>query len=194
MLKRVAFILILSSVFLVSFVTQESIAVKSDPSLRKKLRKSIRRKQIKISEEFKEQLIQIVQKMSSIHEALSAKKRSLQSKRMQDLINYLQELSFSKEPLSYHHRAYLTKQIQLIQDGLRFIIQESRSEERRAATLKQIYREVIQMYKTHSLQKNLPNEVIFYCPKDSSVWIQNAQLRTYHPFNPSLRRCGVRTK
>lgn len=179
-------------IFLVPVYALDKGSEKKTPSKysKKKIRRSLRRKKIQIDEKLKKQLVELMVMTSRMHRLNSLKKEKLTTEQMKKIIQYLSEIQLSMERLNYHHKMYLIKQLQRIEDSLKFIIEEGRSDERKIASFKQVYRETIQIYKTYSLSNSLKKHVIFYCDKDNSVWIQSTDYRSYHPFDRFLKRCG----
>ena len=148
-----------------------------------------------ISSGLKNHFLSLMAEAGELHHNL--KMNNVESTRMkiQNLIQNLKEMRpFQENKISYHRKVYLSRQLRLLEDHLRFLLQENLTEEKKTASLKKIMSELIQIEKTYIQDGENKNYSVYYCSPIKSAWIQKKTVSVFNPFDPRFRKCGKKIK
>ena len=180
--------------FLAICVQAQSLEKPSHPKL-KKFPRPVHSNQISftMSKLLKNQLIFLVSKMSDIHISIKENNQEKFKNHIAQMLKRLKYIQpFKEDLLPYHRKAHLSRQLQLIEDNLRFMLQENPDEGKKINRLKHLYRELTQMHQLYISKDYDKKYVVYYCSKNKSAWIQKHNVKIFNPFSPHYRKCGVK--
>ena len=148
-----------------------------------------------ISENLKGHLLSIMSGLVEAHKHLKEKQEEQFQLQVVDILNKMNRIDLSEERnLKYHQRLYFYRQLEDIRENLRFITLESVSQERKMNSLKTAYKGWISISQTYALTQSSKQYGVYFCSKNSSVWVQNSKLQVYNPFNQNYRNCGQKIR
>lgn len=164
--------------------------------------KSSDRSEIKIEvhEEVEKDLLSLEQRLLNLlhlfikaHESLIEKNQDQLLAHGEDILNQISKIDISQEDsMNYHEKLYLYRQLQNINENIRFMTLRNISENQKMTNLKQAYRELISISQSYALnQKSSDEWSVYFCSKNSSLWVQNSNLKKHNPFGQD-QNCGQR--
>ena len=148
-----------------------------------------------ISENLKGLLLSIMSGLVEAHKHLKEKQEEKFQLQVLEILKMINRIDLSKErKLTYHQRLYFYRQLEDIRENLRFITLESVSQKRKMKSLKTAYKGWISISQTYALTQSSKQYGVYFCSKNSSVWVQNSKLQVYNPFNQNYRNCGRKVR
>ncbi len=152
-------------------------------------------KLIQIGKDLEGHLLHIMFGLVEAHKNLKEKNQKKFIVQVKNIINGIEKIDLSKEfILTYHQRLYLYRQLQDIKENMKFIVLRGVSQRRKMRNLKKAYKELIQISQTYALNQNSKQYGVYFCAKNSSIWVQNSKLKVYNPFDRTYRNCGQKIR
>ena len=163
----------------------------SQPRRQNKAKKqNILSRKVPLSPTLSQSLASMLGKMAKAHESLIKANKDQFDSIISKLIAEVRLIPIHREAhLPYHRRVYLTRQLRLIEDHLRFVTQKNLSRRHKTESLKKIYKELIHIRAAYALESK-DTYGVYYCSKDDNAWIQNTNMEVHNPFNSAYKNCG----
>ena len=178
------------------FIETNTASQSSPVQTKHKQRKLGKRLQVSaISENLKGHLLHIMSGLVDAHKYLKEKKEKLFHLQIVNILGRIARIELSQERrLTYHQRLYLYRQLQGFRENLRFITLKSVSHDKKMKSLKTAYKDWISISHIYALTQSSKQYGVYFCSKNSSVWVQNSNLQVYNPFNQNYRTCGQKIR
>lgn len=144
-----------------------------------------------ISVDLENRLLRVMSDLVKAHQYLRDRQQQKFSAAMRNMINHVRQIDLSQErSLSYHQRLYLYRQLKDVKENMRRITMNGVSRRRQMDSLKRTYSGFIQISQAYALRSAEEKYGVYFCSKNSSVWVQNSDVKVYNPFDQTDRSCG----
>ena len=148
------------------------------------------------NEEFRleHSLLDLLSLFVEAHKSLTEENQEQFLVHIEDILQQISKVNIlDEESMVYHEKLYLYKQLESISEDIRLITLDHISVDQRMKHLKQAYKDLISISQSYALNQKSNNEWSFYfCSQDSSLWVQNSNLKKHNPFDKGYQNCGQR--
>ncbi len=144
----------------------------------------MKRPNFPINKELKGTLTSLLDKAVDLHQAFYSKKEDQMRLTLLKMINTIKILEQSPQPLPYHQRTYISKLLRELKPKLETL---KNSYGNTAESINSINRSLTYMAHVYGLKKY----VVFFCPKDRSVWMQGQHTKAGKPLHLEYQSCGA---
>lgn len=145
---------------------------------------AMKRANFPITRELKGTLTSLLDKAVDLHQAFYSKKEDQMRLTLLRMINTIEVLEQSPQSLPYHQKSYISKLLRELKPKLETL---KNSHTKTAESINSINRSLTYMAHVYGLKKY----VVFFCPKDRSVWMQGQNTNTTKPLHLEYQSCGA---
>ena len=144
-----------------------------------------------MSSHLENQLLRMMSGLVEAHQYLKDRQQQKFRLKIKDMLSHVRQIDLSQERnLTYHQRLYLHRQLQDLVENMKFITMKGVSQQKQMDSLKRTYSGFIQISKAYALKGSEKKYGVYFCSKNSSVWVQDSSRQVYNPFGQSDRKCG----
>ena len=144
---------------------------------------AIKRSAFPIQEELKNPLISLLDEAVDLHHAIYSNQEDRIHLTLSKMINKIEEMQQFPQLLPYHQQSYTYNLLQSLTPQLE-AIKESRG--KRKDNINVVNRTLTYMAHVYGLRKYM----VFFCPKDKSVWMQKGNKTRQNRTLQNYRLCG----
>ncbi len=145
---------------------------------------ALKRTNFPVTKELQEPLTSLLDKAVDLHQAFYSKKEEQIHLTLSSMINTIESWERSPQLLPYHQQSYISKLLQKLKPELSAL---KNSHGRAKRNINAINRSLIDMARMYGLKKY----IVFFCPKDRSVWMQGQRAKTTKPLHLEYQSCGA---
>ena len=139
-----------------------------------------------LKDELKAPLVSLLDEAVYLHQAFYSKKEDQIHLTLSRMINQIEVLEQSPELLPYHQRSYTYRLLRGLKPQLEAMMKIANKGNRKTS-INSINRTLIYMAHVYGLKKH----VVYFCPKDRSVWMQGKNVKKMRPLHLEYQSCGA---